>query len=263
MGAEGDRAVLARLHHASTSSRALLVALRTLLIVLLVSLFLSFAIEPAVNSARPPGLAARRRDRPGVPHHPADRRRVRVRDRFARRQPGAQLRRRSARPTSDRIENWVNDTFNANVDFNDLADRLNDPERAGPQLRQRPRRQRAEGRPHRGHGRCSRSSRSRCSRSTSSPTDRVSAARSAPCCPANASSSCLQAWELAIDEDGQLPLLALHPRGAVDRRSTGSRSRSSACRTRSRSRCGSASSRSSSPSSARTSRARSRCSSRS
>jgi predicted PurR-regulated permease PerM len=27
----------------------------------------------------------------------------------------------------DRIQNWVNDTFNAHVDFNDLADRLNDP----------------------------------------------------------------------------------------------------------------------------------------
>jgi predicted PurR-regulated permease PerM len=27
----------------------------------------------------------------------------------------------------DRIEKWINDTFHANVDFNDLADRLNDP----------------------------------------------------------------------------------------------------------------------------------------
>jgi predicted PurR-regulated permease PerM len=27
----------------------------------------------------------------------------------------------------DRIENWVNDTFNADVNFDDLADRLNDP----------------------------------------------------------------------------------------------------------------------------------------
>jgi predicted PurR-regulated permease PerM len=104
----------------------LIVALRSLLLVLVVSLFLSFAIEPAVNSLARRGW--RRGAATGLvfvgvllftalfvfaigtvvvgqvrnfvdqaPHY------------------------------VDRIQNWINSTFHAHVDFKDLADRINDP----------------------------------------------------------------------------------------------------------------------------------------
>jgi predicted PurR-regulated permease PerM len=104
----------------------LIVALRSLLLVLVVSLFLSFAIEPAVNSLARRGW--RRGAATGLvfvgvllftalfvfaigtvvvgqvrnfvdqaPHY------------------------------VDRIQNWINSTFHAHVDFHDLGDRLNDP----------------------------------------------------------------------------------------------------------------------------------------
>src|SRR5262249_6254212 len=104
----------------------LIVALRSLLLVLVVSLFLSFAIEPAVNAL------ARRGWRRGaatglvfvrallftalflfaiatvvVGHGPN----------FVEQAPHY----------VDRIQNWINSTFHAHVDFNDLADRINDP----------------------------------------------------------------------------------------------------------------------------------------
>jgi predicted PurR-regulated permease PerM len=105
----------------------LLVALRTLLIVLLVSLFLSFAIEPAVNA-----LARRGWRRGGA--------------------TGlvfgvillitlvfivaigslvvSQVRNfvDEAPEYVQNIEDWINDTFDANVDFDDLADEFDDPD---------------------------------------------------------------------------------------------------------------------------------------
>jgi predicted PurR-regulated permease PerM len=105
----------------------LLVALRTLLIALLVSLFLSFALEPAVN-----GLARRGWRRGAATGLVFVILFVvtsvfvfaigsvivnQVRD-FVDEAPDY----------VDRIERWVNDTFDADVDFDDLADRISDPD---------------------------------------------------------------------------------------------------------------------------------------
>jgi predicted PurR-regulated permease PerM len=105
----------------------LIVALRTLLIALLVSLFLSFAIEPAVNSLAKRGW--RRGAATGlvflsiflvasvfvfaIGSVVVDQVRNFVDE---------------APDYIDRIEDWVNDTFDADVDFDDLADRINDPD---------------------------------------------------------------------------------------------------------------------------------------
>ena len=239
----------------------LLVALRTLLIALLVSLFLSFAIEPAVNAL------ARRGWRRGAATGLVFLIILLVAGVFVFAIGSVvvnQVRNfvDEAPAYVDRIQNWVNDTFNAHVDFNDLADRLNDPNGParnfvsdlagsalkagitaisvifqiftialftfymvadGPRLR-----------------------RTICS-AAAPPTAGVR--------PAGVG---------ARDrEDRELPLLPLHPRGAVDRVPLDRARDPRRARTRSRSRCGSASSRSSSPSSGRTSRARSRCWSRS
>ena len=70
----------------SSSSRALLVALRTLLIALARLAVPLVRDRTRSERARPPRLAARRRDRPGVPHHlRSSSTRVRVRDRVGRR----------------------------------------------------------------------------------------------------------------------------------------------------------------------------------
>jgi predicted PurR-regulated permease PerM len=105
----------------------LIVALRTLLIALLVSLFLSFAIEPAVNSLAKRGW--RRGAATGlvfliillvasvfvfaIGSVVVDQVRNFVDE---------------APDYIDRIEDWVNDTFDADVDFDDLADRIDDPD---------------------------------------------------------------------------------------------------------------------------------------
>ncbi len=104
----------------------LLVALRTLLIALLVSLFLSFAIEPAVNAL------ARRGWRRGAATGLVFIIILLVAGVFVFAIGSvlvSQVRNfvDEAPAYVDRIQNWVNDTFNAHVDFNDLADRLNDP----------------------------------------------------------------------------------------------------------------------------------------
>ena len=104
----------------------LLVALRTLLLALLVSLFLSFAIEPAVNALAKRGW--RRGAATGLVFVII----LLVMAVFVFAIGSVvvnQVRNfvDQAPQYVDRIEKWINDTFHANVDFNDLADRLNDP----------------------------------------------------------------------------------------------------------------------------------------
>ena len=105
----------------------LLVALRTLLIALLVSLFLSFAIEPAVNAL------ARRGWRRGLATGLVFLLILLVTSVFVFAIGSVvvnQVRNfvDEAPAYVDRIQDWVNDTFDANVDFDDLADKLNDPD---------------------------------------------------------------------------------------------------------------------------------------
>jgi predicted PurR-regulated permease PerM len=105
----------------------LLVALRTLLVALLVSLFLSFAIEPAVNAL------ARRGWRRGAATGLVFVVLVVCASAFVFAIGSVvvnQVRNfvDDAPQYIDDIENWVNDTFDANVDFDDLADRISDPE---------------------------------------------------------------------------------------------------------------------------------------
>ena len=239
----------------------LLVALRTLLIALLVSLFLSFAIEPAVNAL------ARRGWRRGAATGLVflvillDRERVRVRDRFGRRQPGAQLRRRGARPTS--IASRTGSTTRSTPTSTSTTSPTSSTTPTGPArgfVEDLAGNALKAGR-HRGlgdlpdlhdrvvhvlHGR----------RRTAAPAhDLFGAPPPTPGGRARRRGSSRSRRPAAIST-------RVSSSRCCRPCSTGSRSRSSAFRTRSRSRCGSGSSRSSSPSSARTSPARSRCSSR-
>jgi predicted PurR-regulated permease PerM len=105
----------------------LLVALRTLLVVLLVSLFLSFAIEPAVNAL------ARRGWRRGAATGLVFGVLLLVFAVFVFAIGSlvvTQVRNfvDEAPEYVQNIEDWVNDTFDADVDFDDLIDELNDPE---------------------------------------------------------------------------------------------------------------------------------------
>ncbi|MET1001415.1 MAG: AI-2E family transporter [Acidimicrobiia bacterium] len=102
-------------------------ALRSLLIVLTVSLFLSFAIEPAVNSL------ARRGWRRGVATGAVFLSILAVFAVFVFAIGSlvvSQVRNfvDEAPEYVQNIEDWINDTFDANVDFDDLADEFNDPE---------------------------------------------------------------------------------------------------------------------------------------
>jgi predicted PurR-regulated permease PerM len=105
----------------------LIVALRTLLIALLVSLFLSFAIEPAVNALARRGW---RRGAAtglvfGVIFLAASLFVIAIGSLVV-----SQVRNfvDEAPEYVQNIEDWVNDTFDADVEFDDLIDELNDPD---------------------------------------------------------------------------------------------------------------------------------------
>ena len=206
--------------------------LKSLLIVLAVSLFLSFRDRAHGEQPRSPGLAIRRAT--GLVFLVvASLSGARVRDRFARlRHAGAPLRRRGARLRMQDVEDSVNDTFNTDVDFNDLSDEFKDPNRRGPQLRERPRRQRVEGRPHRSHGRVpdlyDRTVHvlSRRRRTASAAHDLLRPAPQAP-------TARVEHVEARDRQDGRLSL-SLDPRRVVDRLPLDRVAVSSACRIRSR-----------------------------
>ncbi len=105
----------------------LVVALRTLLIALVVSLFLSFAIEPAVNALARRGW--RRGSATGLMFGIIFLLTIVFVAAIGSVVVG-QVRNfvDEAPEYVDRIENWINDTFDADVDFDDLAEELNDPE---------------------------------------------------------------------------------------------------------------------------------------
>jgi predicted PurR-regulated permease PerM len=108
-------------------------ALKSLLIVLAVSLFLSFAIEPAVNSL------ARRGWRRGVATGLVFLIILMVASVFVFLIGSLvvnQVRHfvDEAPDYVQRVENWVNDTFDTDVDFNDLSDEFKDPNGAARQF---------------------------------------------------------------------------------------------------------------------------------
>jgi predicted PurR-regulated permease PerM len=108
-------------------------ALRSLIIVLAVSLFLSFAIEPAVNSL------ARRGWRRGAATGLVFLVILMIASVFVFLIGSlvvTQVRHfvDEAPDYVQRVEDWVNDTFDADVDFNDLADEFNDPDGAARQF---------------------------------------------------------------------------------------------------------------------------------